>query len=102
MTADNFQPYGDRILIEIIAAPTETAGGIVLPDAAQEKPVRGTVVKVGPGGRHETTGERLPIMLTEGDVVLFSKYGGVDVDLEGDFLLIREADVLGIEGEVAF
>lgn len=94
---DNFYPYGDRILVEIIPVETETAGGVVLPQAAQERPTRGTVIRTGGGARNDSTGERMPIGVKAGDIVLFSKYGGVDVSLGDDVLLIREADVLAVE-----
>jgi len=72
-----------------------TGSGIVLPDTAKEKPQRGRVVAVGPGSRNSETGERIPMDVAEGDQVVFSKYGGTEIRIEGtDYLILRESDVL--------
>ena len=91
----NLQPLGDRLIVEVLDEEGPTGSGIVLPDTAREKPQRGRVLAVGPGGRSENSGERMPIDLAEGDEVVFSRYGGTEVRLGVDELLIlRESDVL--------
>ena len=88
------KPLDDRIVVEPLSAETTTAGGIVLPDSAQEKPQRGKVRAVGPGRLLES-GERSGISVTVGDEVLFSKYGGTDIEVEGlDVKILRESDIL--------
>ena len=90
----NLQPLGDRIIVELLEEEEMTASGIVLPDTAKEKPQRGRVLAVGPGGRNED-GEYVAIDLAEGDEVIFSKYGGTEIKLEGDeVLILRESDIL--------
>jgi len=91
----NLQPLGDRLIVEALEEEETTIGGIVLPDTAREKPQRGRVLAVGPGGRSETTGELISMDVAVGDEIVFSKYGGteVKVGLE-DLLILREADVL--------
>ena len=87
-------PLDDRIVIEVLEAEEKTAGGIVLPDTAQEKPQRGKVLAVGDGAINDD-GERTPVDVAEGDEVLYSKYGGTDIIIDGDDLLVlRESDVL--------
>jgi chaperonin GroES len=89
------QPLSDRLIVEVLEEEEETFSGIVLPDTAKEKPQRGRVVAVGPGGRAESTGELIPLDVAEGDEVVFSKYGGTEVKVGADELLIlRESDVL--------
>ena len=91
----NLQPLGDRLIVEVLDQEETTVGGIVLPDTAQEKPQRGTVLAVGPGERNKDTGERIPLDVAEGDVVVFSKYGGTEIKVEADeYLILRETDVL--------
>ena len=91
----NLQPLGDRLIVEVLEGEETTFSGIVLPDTAQEKPQRGSVLAVGPGSRAETTGELIPLDLAVGDEVVFSKYGGTEVKVGIDELLIlRESDVL--------
>jgi chaperonin GroES len=91
----NLQPLGDRLIVEVLEGEEQTVSGIVLPDTAQEKPQRGRVLAVGPGNRSEQTGELLPLDVAEGDEVIFSKYGGTEVKVGADELLIlRESDVL--------
>ncbi len=88
------KPLDDRVVVEPTDAEETTAGGIVLPDAAQEKPQRGTVVAVGPG-RLLDSGERCEICLEVGDEVLFGKYGGTDIEVDGsDVKILRESDIL--------
>jgi len=95
----NLQPLGDRLLVELLEEEAVTASGIVLPDTAREKPQRGRVVAVGEGKRNETDGERIPLDVTVGDTVFFSKYGGTEIpksiNVGGkEYMLMREADVL--------
>ncbi len=90
------RPLEDRVVIQQIEAEEKTAGGIVLPDTAKEKPQRGKVLAVGPGKLLDS-GERAPIGVVEGDEVLFGKYSGTEIKLDGDeFLIMREEEVLGI------
>jgi chaperonin GroES len=90
----DLQPLGDRIIVEALEEEATTASGIVLPDTAQEKPQRGRVLAVGPGGRDED-GEYIPMDVEVGDEVIYSKYGGTEVKVGADDLLIlRESDVL--------
>ncbi|MCU7615309.1 co-chaperone GroES [Chryseobacterium sp. GMJ5] len=87
----NFKPLADRVLIEPIAAETKTASGIIIPDTAKEKPQEGTVVAVGPGKIDE------PTTVKVGDKVLYGKYSGSELKLDGkDFLIVKESDLLGV------
>jgi len=87
-------PLDDRVVIEPMEAEEVTAGGIVLPDAAKEKPQRGTAVAVGPGRLLES-GERCPVAIEIGDEVLYGKYGGTDIEVEGaEYKILRESDIL--------
>jgi len=85
------RPLGDKVVVKASTAEERTAGGIVLPDAAREKPQQGTVVAVGPG-RLLDSGERAPMAVQEGDVVIFSKYGGNEIKLDGEELLILDQE----------
>ena len=90
----DLKPLGDRLIVEVLEDEDTTESGIVLPDTAKEKPQRGRVHAVGPGGRDED-GEYIPIDLAEGDEIIFSKYGGTEVKLgSDDVLILRESDVL--------
>ena len=90
----DLQPRGDRLIVEVLEDEDTTESGIVLPDTAKEKPQRGRVLAVGPGGRDED-GEYIPIDLAEGDEIIFSKYGGTEIKLGVDeVLILRESDVL--------
>jgi chaperonin GroES len=90
----DLQPLGDRIIVEILDEEATTASGIVLPDTAQEKPQRGKVLAVGPGPRDED-GEYIKMDLDVGDEVIFSKYGGTEIKIGADdVLILRESDVL--------
>ena len=90
----NLQPLGDRIIVEVLDEESTTASGIVLPDTAQEKPQRGKVLAVGPGPRDED-GEYISMDLEEGDEIIFSKYGGTEIKIGADeVLILRESDVL--------
>lgn len=87
-------PLDDRVVVEPVEAEETTAGGIVLPDTAKEKPQRGKVVAVGPGRLLES-GERCPVSVGEGDEVLFGKYGGTDIEVDGaELKILRESDIL--------
>jgi chaperonin GroES len=89
----NLQPLGDRVVVKSIEAEQVTASGIVLPDTAAEKPQRGRVLAVGEG-RYED-GKRVPPQVAEGDEVIYSKYGGTEVKVDGeDLLILRESDIL--------
>ena len=90
----DLQPLGDRLIVEVLEEEETTTSGIVLPDTAKEKPQRGRVLAVGPGGRNED-GDVIPMDLAEGDEIIFSKYGGTEVKLGTDeVLILRESDVL--------
>jgi|TARA_B100000809_G_scaffold120049_1_gene118354 chaperonin GroES len=87
-------PLDDRVVVETLSAEETTAGGIVLPDAAQEKPQRGSVVAVGPG-RLLDSGERAAVGVVVGDEVLFGKFGGTDIEVDGrEVKILRESDIL--------
>ncbi|HAR22080.1 MAG: co-chaperone GroES [Cryomorphaceae bacterium] len=87
----NIRPLADRVIIEPAAAETKTASGIIIPDTAQEKPQKGIVVAVGPGKKDE------PMSVSVGDVVLYGKYSGTEFKYEsGDYLIMREADIMAI------
>ncbi|HEV2773145.1 MAG TPA: co-chaperone GroES [Thermoleophilaceae bacterium] len=91
----NLKPLGDRLIVQVLEEEETTASGIVLPDTAREKPQRGKVVAVGDGKPSEDGKDRVPVDVSEGDEVLYSKYGGTDIVVEGeDLLVLREADVL--------
>jgi len=90
----NLQPLGDRLIVEVLEEEATTASGIVLPDTAQEKPQRGKVLAVGPGSRDED-GEYIKMDVAVGDEVIFSKYGGTEIKVGADdVLILRESDVL--------
>ena len=91
------KPLDDRIVVKPNEAETQTASGLVIPDTAKEKPQQGSVLAVGPGKRSDTTGELIPVDIKVGDTVLYSKYGGTEVTVDGDELLVLNArDVLAI------
>ncbi len=91
-----FKPLLDRVVIQRIEEENRTAGGIIIPDTAKEKPSQGIVVAVGPGGRDED-GKPVAMTLKEGDRVLFGKWSGTEIKIDGQELLImRESDVLGV------
>jgi chaperonin GroES len=90
----DLQPLGDRLIVEALEEEETTASGIVLPDTAKEKPQRGRVLAVGPGGRDED-GEYIPMDVEVGDEIIYSKYGGTEVKVGADeYLILRESDVL--------
>lgn len=88
------QPLGDRVIVELLDEETTTASGIVLPDTAKEKPQKGTVIAVGLGEKNDD-GDRIPVDVEVGDIVIFSKYGGTEVkDGADEYLILRESDIL--------
>ena len=92
----NFRPLGDRVLVKRVDAETKSAGGIIIPDTAAEKPQEGEVISVGPGARDED-GDRIDMDLKAGDRILFGKWSGTEVKINGDDLLImKESDVMGV------
>ena len=94
--AMKLKPLADRILIKRIEEDNKTPGGIIIPDNAKEKPMHAKVIAVGPG-KLSQDGTIQPLQIKEGDTVLFSKYSGTDISLEGDeYLILKEDDVLGI------
>ena len=94
MAKVNIRPLDDRVVVEPMEAEETTAGGIVLPDSAQEKPQRGTVIAVGPGKLLDS-GERGELSVAVGDEVIFGKYGGTEIEVEGnDVKILRESDIL--------
>ena len=96
MAKTKFRPLHDRIVVRRITAEEKTKGGIIIPDTAQEKPSQGEVIAVGPGGRDEN-GKLIPIDLKIGKTVLFGKWSGTEVKLDGEELLImKESDIMGV------
>ena len=94
--AMNMKPLGSRVVVEPLEQDEITPGGIVLPETAKEKPQKGTVLSVGPGDRDEN-GKRIPMDVSVGETVLFAKYGGTEIKIDGKKLLIlRESDLLAI------
>jgi chaperonin GroES len=93
----NLKPLEDRIVVRPNEAETQTASGLVIPDTAKEKPQQGEVLAVGPGKRSETSGELVAVDINAGDTVLYSKYGGTEVTVDGeDLLVLNSRDVLAI------
>ena len=91
-----FRPLGDRVLVKRVEEETKTKGGIIIPDTAKEKPQEGEVVAVGPGARDED-GDYIKMDLKAGDKILFGKWSGTEVKVDGeDLLIMKESDILGI------
>ncbi|MEQ9491904.1 MAG: co-chaperone GroES [Alphaproteobacteria bacterium] len=91
-----FRPLHDRVLVRRLEAEEKTAGGIILPDTAQEKPMQGEVIAVGSGSRNDQ-GHITPLDVKEGDTVLFGKWSGTEIKLDGqDLLIMKESDIMGI------
>ena len=91
-----FRPLHDRVVVTRIDADNKTPGGIIIPDTAKEKPTEGEVIAVGPGGRDEN-GKLIPIDLKKGDRVLFGKWSGTEVKIEGvEYLIMKESDIMGV------
>ena len=96
MAKTKFRPLHDRVVVKRIDAEAKSKGGIIIPDTVKEKPSEGEVVAVGPGGRDES-GKLIPIELKSGDRVLFGKWSGTEVKLDGEELLImKESDIMGV------
>ena len=92
----NLKPLGDRLIVKAIEEEETTASGIVLPDTAKEKPTKGKVVAVG-DGKLDDDGKRIPLDVSEGDEVLYSKYGGTEITIDGeDLLILTSRDVLAV------
>jgi chaperonin GroES len=91
-----FRPLHDRVVVKRVIADQKTTGGIIIPDTAQEKPSEGEILAVGPGGRDEA-GKLIPIDLKVGDKVLFGKWSGTEVKIDGeDLLIMKESDIMGV------
>ena len=91
-----FRPLHDRVVVKRIDAEAKSAGGIIIPDTAQEKPSQGEVIAIGPGGRDEA-GKLIPIDLEIGDRVLFGRWSGTEVKLDSvDYLIMKESDIMGV------
>jgi chaperonin GroES len=92
----NFRPLHDRVVVRRITAEEKTAGGIIIPDTAQEKPMEGEIIAAGPGARNEA-GQLVALDVKAGDRVLFGKWSGTEVKLNGeDLLIMKESDIMGI------
>jgi chaperonin GroES len=95
-----FRPLHDRVLVQRTDAEAKSAGGIIIPDTAKEKPQQGKIVGVGPGGRDES-GKLIPIDLEVGDRVLFGKWSGTEVKIDGvEYLIMKESDIMGVLVEI--
>src|SRR5437762_13638305 len=95
-----FRPLHDRVVVKRIDAEAKSAGGIIIPDTAQEKPSQGEIIAVGPGGRDEA-GKLIPIDLKVGDRVLFGKWSGTEVKIDGvELLIMKESDIMGVLTDV--
>jgi chaperonin GroES len=95
-----FRPLHDRVVVERVTAEEKTAGGIIIPDTAKEKPQQGKIVAVGPGGRDEN-GKLIPIDVKPGDRVLFGKWSGTEVKIDGhEYLIMKESDIMGVLTDV--
>ena len=92
----NFKPLHDRVLVERVESDQKSAGGIIIPDTAQEKPMEGEVLEVGSGARDEV-GKLVPLDVKKGDKILFGKWSGTEVKMNGeDYLIMKESDIMGI------
>jgi chaperonin GroES len=96
MAKSKFRPLHDRVVVKRVVAENKSKGGIIIPDTAQEKPQEGEIVAVGPGGRDES-GKLIPIDVKAGDRVLFGKWSGTEVKIDGeDLLIMKESDIMGV------
>ncbi|KAL0263909.1 UNVERIFIED_CONTAM: hypothetical protein PYX00_011040 [Menopon gallinae] len=94
----SFKPLFDNVLIERVEQSNKTKGGVIIPDTAKEKPIEGKVIATGPGKVNEQ-GQVIKLTVKEGDIVVFSKWGGTEITLEGkEYLILKESDLLGIKG----
>jgi chaperonin GroES len=92
----NFRPLHDRVVVKRVDAETKSAGGIIIPDTASEKPQQGEVIAVGPGARDES-GKLVPLDVKKGDKVLFGKWSGTEVKIDGkELLIMKESDIMGV------
>ena len=95
MAKATFELFDDRVLVKQNAAEEKSAGGIIIPDTAKEKPQKGTVVAVGKGKYAEQTGNLIPMQIKAGDTVMYGKYGGTEINIDGqDYLIMRASDIL--------
>jgi chaperonin GroES len=95
-----FRPLHDRVVVERVSAEEKSAGGIIIPDTVQEKPQQGKIIAVGPGGRDEN-GKLIPIDVKVGERVLFGKWSGTEVKIDGhDYLIMKESDIMGVLTDV--
>lgn len=93
----NIKPLGDRVVVEAAAAETKTASGIYIPETAQEKPQKGTIVAVGPGKYADNSGSLIPMGVAVGDSVLYGKYAGTEITIDGrEYLIMRESDIYAV------
>ncbi len=91
-----FRPLHDRVVVESLDSESKTAGGIIIPDTAKEKPMQGKIVSVGPG-IHDSDGNLVSLSVKKGDIVLYGKWSGTEVKIDGkDLLIMRESDVMGV------
>ena len=91
-----FRPLHDRVVVQALESESKTAGGIIIPDTAKEKPSQGKILSVGPGAR-DSDGQIVPLELKKGDTVLYGKYSGTEVKIDvKDMLIMRESDVMGV------
>jgi chaperonin GroES len=96
MAKSKFRPLHDRVVVRRITAEEKSKGGIIIPDTVQEKPSQGEIIGIGPGGRDEN-GKLIPIDLKLGDKILFGKWSGTEVKLDGeDLLIMKESDIMGV------
>jgi chaperonin GroES len=97
-----FRPLHDRVVVKRVEEEQKSKGGIIIPDTAQEKPMQGEIIAVGPGGRDEA-GKLVPLDVKPGDIVLFGKWSGTEVKIDGtEFLIMKESDIMGVlEGKSA-
>ena len=93
-----FRPLHDRVVVKRVEEDTKTKGGIIIPDTAQEKPMQGKIIAVGPGARDES-GKIVPLDVKKGDTILFGKWSGTEVKIDGtELLIMKESDIMGIVG----
>lgn len=97
MSKFKIEPLSDRVIVKPAQAEEKTKGGIILPDTAKEKPVEGSIIAVGPGKANDSTGELIKMSVKVGDKVLYGKYSGTEVTIDGEeYLIMRENDIFGI------
>lgn len=95
----SIRPLHDRVIVRRLDADEKTAGGIIIPDTAKEKPIKGEVLAVGPGARDDA-GKAIPMDVKPGDIVLFGKWGGTEIKVDGeDLLVLKESDIIGVVDE---